>query len=66
VSQGHVGVSLLTRSAIELEAKRSGLKVNVCGRQPFLTIKTYSYVHSDFSWVIPQIEQAYRRHLPSL
>jgi len=66
VSQGHVGVSLLTRSAIELEAKKSGLKVNVCGRQPFLTIKTYSYVHSDYSWVIPQIEQAYRRHLPSL
>ncbi len=66
VAQGQVGLSLLTRSAIELEAKQSGLSVKVCGREPFLSIKTYSYVHSDFSWVIPQIEQAYRRHLPSL
>jgi len=66
VSQGHVGVSLLTRPAIELEAKQSGLRVKVCGNEPFLTIKTYSYVHSDFSWVIPKIEQAYRQHLPPL
>ncbi len=64
VAQGQVGLSLLTRTAIELEAKNSGLSVKVCGSEPFLSIKTYSYVHSDFSWVIPQIEQAYRMHFP--
>jgi len=66
VAQGQVGLSLLTRPAIKLEAQQSALNVKICGSEPFLTIKTYSYVHSDFSWVIPQIEQAYRRHFPSL
>jgi len=62
VASGRVGVSLLTSAAIEQETKSTGWPVKICGSKAYLTLKMYSYVHRDFSFLIPQLEQAYQLH----
>ncbi len=62
VASGRVGLSLLTRMGIDQEIAKTHLPVTICGTEPFLTIKMYSYIHKDFSWIIPHISKAYDKH----
>ncbi len=62
VANGRVGVSLLNKKGIQDEMANTGLKVHTCSNGPFITLKHYTYVHSAYAWLVPDIERAYRQH----
>jgi len=65
VANRFVALSFAGRDGIEKEMNETGLAVKICGTKPFQTFKIYTYVHKDFAWIIPLVEQAYARHFPS-
>ncbi len=62
VADQRADFSVWPKSRIESELLSPSLNVHICDGKPYLTLEFYSYLHVDFSWALPVIEQAYKKH----
>lgn len=61
LTAGSVDFGVWTREGITEAQKRKNISLHICGDKPYQSFVFYTYIHKDYSWAIPQIEQSYRK-----